>query len=140
MEKDTDNKILAIIYSDTGKFLLLKTNPKTMKVNHWYVVTGGVKEGESFEKAVKREVEEETQLKIIKLTPTEVSFNYEWPVNSGRIKHEKAFIVKVKYAEPKITAYEHLDWKWLGKEEFIKEIYWYGSDKEDLKKIIKNMK
>ena len=113
MKKDTNNKILAIIYSDNGKFLLLKTNPKTMKVNHWYVVTGSIKEDEKARDAVIREVEEETQLKIIKIKSTNLSFDYEWPNGSGKIKHEEAFIVKVKHADPKITKWEHLDWKWL---------------------------
>ena len=108
MKKDTNDKILAIIHSDKSKFLLLKTNPKTMKVNHWYVVTGGVKEGESFEKAIAREVEEETKLKIIEIIPTSTFWDYEWPKNSKIIKHEKAFLVKVKHANPKITAHEHL--------------------------------
>ena len=140
MKKDTNNKVMAIIYSDTGKFLLLKTNPKMMKVDHWYVVTGGVKEGESFENAVRREVEEETQLKIIKIIPTDVVFDYEWPAKSGKIKHEKAFLVKVGHAEPKITAYEHLAFKWLNKNDFIDEIYWYGSSKDNLIKILEKTK
>ena len=140
MKKDTNNKILAIIYSDNGKFLLLKTNPKTMKVDHWYVVTGGVKEDEKFEDAVRREVEEETQLKIIKIKPTSLSFDYEWPRKSGKMKHEEAFLVKVKHADPKITKYEHLGWKWLDKKEFLDNIYWYGESKENLKKLINKLK
>lgn len=48
MKKDTNNKVLVIICSDKNKYLLLKTNPKTMREDIWYVVSGGVKEGESF--------------------------------------------------------------------------------------------
>jgi len=137
MGKDTNDKILAIVHSDKGKFLLLKTNPKTMKVDHWYVVTGGVKEGESFEKAVAREVKEETNLKILEIIPTSTSWDYEWPKNSGIIKHEKAFLVKVKHADPNITAHEHLDWKWLDKNDFLDQIYWYGESKDNLNGLIK---
>ena len=139
MVKDTDNKILAIIYSDKGKFLLLKTNPKTMKIASWYVVTGGVKEEESFEDAVFREIEEETKLEILNVKPTLLSFDYAWPQNSKKIKHEKVFIVKVKHTDPKITQWEHLDWKWLDKKDFLEQINWYGDNKDNLKDLIKDL-
>jgi 8-oxo-dGTP pyrophosphatase MutT (NUDIX family) len=135
-KRDTNNKVLAIIYSDKNRFLLLRTNPKTMKIDSWYVVTGGVKETESFEGAVRREVEEETKLQILDIKPLELSWDYEWPKGSGKVKHEKGFLVKVKHAEPKITAYEHLEYKWLGKEDFIDQIYWYDQNKDNLKKIL----
>jgi NADH pyrophosphatase NudC (nudix superfamily) len=140
MKKDTNNKILAIIYSDQDKFLLLRTNPKTMKVDHWYVVTGGIKEDEKAKDAVIREVDEETELSILKIKSTKLSFDYEWPINSGKMKHEEVFIVKVKHADPKITKYEHLDWKWLNKKDFLDKIYWYGDSKDNLKKIIEKLK
>jgi len=140
MKKDTNNKILAIIYSDKGKFLLLKTNPKTMKIDKWYVVTGGVKEGENFKGTVKREVEEETKLNILKIKTTNLLFKYEWPIGSGIMKYEKAFLVKVKHEKPKITRWEHLNFKWLSKKDFIKEIYWFGEDKSKLKELLKDLK
>jgi len=141
--KDTNNKILAIIYSeenDKRKFLLLKLNPKTMKTNSWYIVTGGVKEGEDFEDAVKREIKEEISLEILNIKLTNLSFDYEWPKGSGKMKHEKVFLVKVKYNLPKITAYEHLDYKWLNKKQFLENIYWYGQDKSNLREILKELK
>lgn len=138
MKKDTNNKILAIIYSDQNKFLLLKTNPKTLKINEWYVVTGSLKEGETFRQAVQREVKEETNLEILKIKPTTLSFEYEWPKDSGITKHEKAFLVKVKHSEPKITKWEHLAYQWLPKKEFIDKIYWFGGNKSQLKKLLEN--
>lgn len=137
--KDTNNKILAIIYSNKEKFLLLKTNPRHMKEDIWYVVTGGVKEKESFEEAVNREVEEETKLEILDIKATKTSFDYEWPKGSGIMKHELGFLVKVKHSEPKITKWEHLDWKWLGEKDFLEQINWYG-DKKVLKEILEGLK
>jgi len=133
-------KILAIIYSNNQKFLLLKTNPKTTKEDHWYVVTGTVKENESFEDGVKREVKEETGLEIISLAPTNLSFYYEWPKGSNKINYEKGFLVKVKYSVPKLTAWEHLDYKWLEKKDFINKIHWYKESKNSLKKILEKLK
>ena len=135
-KKDTDNKIMAILYSENYLFLLLKTNPKTMKVNHWFVVTGSLKENETFEEAVKREVKEETNLFIQKITETDLEFNYEWPKNSGKIKHEKVFLVQVKQSIPKLTRWEHVDWKWVSSRDFLKEIHWETPDKVDLKQVL----
>jgi NADH pyrophosphatase NudC (nudix superfamily) len=130
--KDTNNKILAIVFSDQNKFLLLKTNPKHMKLSRWYVVTGSVKKNESYKEAVRREVEEETKLKIIKIFPTSLSWTYEWPKGSKIIKNEKGFFVLVKHASPKITLWEHTAWKWLSKKDFLKKVYWYGESKKNI--------
>jgi NADH pyrophosphatase NudC (nudix superfamily) len=137
MSKDTNNKILAIICSDKEKYLLLKTNPKTMKEDVWYVVSGSVKEGEKLEDAVKREVKEETQLDIISFISLGVSYKYEWPKNSGKMKNEKAFLVRVRHSEPKITRFEHTNWKWLDKTAFLDEIDWEGNKKELVKMLSK---
>lgn len=120
-------KVMAIIYSDTGKFLLLKLNPKTMKTSGWYVVTGGVEKGESFEDAVRREVDEETKLQIVDIKPIDYSFEYEWPKGSGKNHSEKVFLVKVKHSDVKITGWEHLEYKWVSKKEFIDGVDWWGS-------------
>ena len=135
-KKDTNNKILAIVYSEKNNFLLLQTNPKTMKIKEWYVVTGAVKEGESFEKAVKREVVEETNLQILKITPTSFYFEYAWPKGSKIIKHEKVFLVKVKQDIPKISRWEHINSKWVDKKDFQKEVYWYEDNKNILRDLI----
>ena len=136
MKKDTNNKILAIIYSTQNKFLLLKTNPRTMRIEKWYVVTGSVKENETFRQAVEREVKEETKLEILKTNPTRLLFRYEWPKSSGVIKREKVFLVKVRHSEPRITKWEHLDYQWLSKKDFISKIYWFEGDKSELKELL----
>jgi len=136
LPKDTNNKILAIIYSDEGKFLLLRTNKKHMGMDAWYVVTGAIKKGESSDDAAMREVIEETKLKVLEIKPTEHFFEYEWPVGSGIMKREDIFLAKVKHDKPKITAWEHIDYKWLNKKDFIDQIYWYNENREVLKEIL----
>jgi len=129
-----NQKIMAIIKSDKGKYLLLKTNPKWLKVDEWFVVTGSVEGKETKEQAVKREVKEETGLKIISIKKTSYSCEYEWPKGSGKMHHEGAFLVKVRHAEPQLSG-EHLEYKWLDKDEFLSQIAWQG-DKKELKGII----
>ena len=133
-----NQKIMALIYSDAEKLLLLKLNPKTMKSRGWYVVTGSVEKDESFEDAVRREVDEETKLEIIKIKPVNCSFEYEWPSGSGKKYIEKVFLVKVRHSDVKITRWEHLEYKWVSKKDFINGIEWWGS-KNNLKKFLKDI-
>lgn len=128
-------KVLAIIKSDQGNFLLLKTNPKHMLIDSWYVVTGSVEENESDEEAVRREVQEETSLEIIEIRPIDLTLEYEWPKSSGKMYSEKVFFVLVKEGEVKLSQWEHLEYKWLDQKNFIKEIDWFG-DKKELQEII----
>jgi 8-oxo-dGTP pyrophosphatase MutT (NUDIX family) len=132
-----NQKIMAIIYSDKGNFLLLKMNPKWLKQEGWFVVTGST-DGEYFKTAVKREVKEETGLDISSIKPTNYSVEYEWPKNSGMMHHEKAFLVKVIEQPVKLSG-EHLEYKWLTKDNFLKLIDWWG-DKEELKNILEEAK
>jgi len=132
-----NKKIMAIIYSNKGNFLLLKMNPKWLKQEGWFVVTGSC-DKESFEEAVRREVTEETGLKIISIKPTNYLCEYEWPKNSGKWHHEKAFLIKVKEKEVKLSG-EHLDYKWLNKKDFLDKIVWEG-DINKLKEIVDKAK
>jgi len=129
-----NQKILAIIKSDKGKFLLLKTNPKWLQVDEWFVVTGSVEGKESFGDAARREIAEETGLQILNLIETDYSCEYEWPVGSGKMHFEKGFLAIVKHAEPKLSG-EHLEYKWLSEKEFISKIAWTG-DKKELRKLL----
>jgi len=112
---------MAVIYSNKGNFLLLRTNPKFMNVDVWFVVTGSIEGKEGEENAVRREVMEETGLKILNIKPTDYFCIYECP--KGTMNHEKAFIVKVKEETPKLSV-EHTDYKWLTKQEFLKQLDW----------------
>jgi NADH pyrophosphatase NudC (nudix superfamily) len=127
-------KILALIKSDSGKYLLLKMNKKIMFLDEWYVVTGSVEDGENFEEACRREVREETKLEILEIKDSEISFDFvcqQWNEKA----HEKIFLVIVKESNP-VLSEEHTDFLWLKKEEFFKKIYWYGENKKSLKELL----
>jgi 8-oxo-dGTP pyrophosphatase MutT (NUDIX family) len=132
-----NKKVLAIIKSDQGNFLLLRTNPKHMQMDSWYVVTGSVKDNETDEVAVRREIQEETGLGIIDIRLTSLILEYEWPKDSGKMCSEKVFFVVVKEDKVKLSRWEHLEYKWLDKENFIKEIDWFDG-KVELVKILKS--
>ena len=132
---------MAIIYSDKGNFLLLRTNPKWMKIDSWFVVTGSVNKNETEEEAVKREINEETKLEILEIKPTDYVGKYEWPLGSGKIHSERAFLVKVKEAPVKLSG-EHLEFKWLNKEDFLKQIDWNEEieSKDKLREILREIR
>lgn len=130
-----NQKVMGIIRSQNGKLLILKTNPKHMLVDKWFVVTGSVKNGENGKEAAGREVKEETGLEICEITPTKMFFEYEWPLGSGKLHHEKVFLVTVEEGPVKLNRWEHLDYKWLSKDEFLKTVAWQG-DKIELGKIL----
>ena len=123
-----NRKVMAIVKSDKGKYLLLKTNPKWLKVNIWFVVTGSVEGKETEEAAARREVIEETGLKIIDIKKTSYFCEYEWPKGSGKMHHEHAFLVTVKEEAPKLSG-EHLDFRWLSKSDFLSQIAWQDNIK-----------
>jgi mutator protein MutT len=104
-------KVLAIIKSEKNNYLLLRTNKRFMRVDNWYLVSGGLDKNETYKIACEREIKEETGLKIIKIIETKKFFEFEWPKSSG-IKHkEKLLFVIVKEKKPKLCV-EHIDYKW----------------------------
>ena len=110
---NTDNKIFV------GK---RKDNP----VNKWQMPQGGVNKDETFLNAMKRELNEETSIKNIKIIKElDGWFEYELPENllgiiwKGKFRGQKQkwFVVKFIGKENEInlkTKYpEFLEWKWI---------------------------
>lgn len=130
------NKILAIIYRKVGKiteFLALRNNPAdpVHGGDFYYVVTGGVEEGEKSEDALRREIKEETGIeKIISVKDTGKIYKYSHPGEGEAMCKEVCFLVEVD-GDIHHLSDEHIGYKWLHREEFINTVHWYYS-KEDL--------
>jgi len=94
------NKILALIYREKDKkieLLALRNNPRDLihGGDFYYVVTGGVKDGESFNDAITREIKEETGIEnIIKIQDIEIIFEYTCAGEQGYLCKEKSYIVR----------------------------------------------
>lgn len=71
-KKELTKNAVAIIVNADNKFLLLKRSddPKIWQPSKWALVGGGIEKGETPEKAVKREIEEEIGLEIDKFIKT----------------------------------------------------------------------
>lgn len=113
-------KILAFVV-DNGKFLALYSEPhKIHGWGGWFVVTGGVEEGESHEDAVVREILEETGLQVKEIMPLNWGSKYEW---WGEVCEEINFIAFVKPGEVRLNE-EHSKYAWLNLHEFVEQIKW----------------
>lgn len=137
----TKKKILAIIYrrrSDSLEFLTLRNNP-TDPVHggdFYYVVTGGVENGEKFLDTVKREIKEETGItNIVQIKETNKIYTYTHPGEGKALCKEECFLVEVK-GDINHLSDEHIGYKWLKEKAFINSIYWYY-DKADLRELLK---
>ncbi len=132
------DKVFVIVYrviNSSFEFLSLKPNPEPGRNTDDYVITGGVEVyDKSFEEAALREVAEEIGVKSNNIISLDYTINYTDHITLE--KHaEHCFGVKVD--DDKIVLnFEHIDYRWLNKDDFINTIWW-DYDKSILEKMIK---
>ncbi len=127
------NKILSFVVNKNGKFLILEMtkHPDHAPDGGWFVVTGGVEEGETNEEAVAREILEETGLLSEDILSLNCGSIYSW---NGGVCKENNFIAFVKQGVISLNE-EHSNYKWVNLGEFIELIKW-DDDKGLLKKVL----
>lgn len=140
----------AIIYKEENNkryYLLLHYPGINRKGGHWEFAKGHIEEGEDYEKTVRREVEEETGLKDIKIIPGfkhHIKYFFREKKEDTTDKNKKAkwifklvtfFIAKASADKVKLSP-EHIDYVWLPIDEAIKKTT-YKNSKELLKKVDK---
>ena len=127
----------AIVFNEKNKIFVGKR--KDNPVDKWQMPQGGVNKNENFLTAMKRELEEETSIKSIKvLKEIDNFFVYELPkellgiIWKGKFRGQKQkwFIVRFNGDENEINLNtkhpEFIEWKWI--------------DINDLPKVIVNFK
>lgn len=125
-------QILSFIF-DGEKFLALHSKSHEYHGSGgWFVVTGGVDEGESFEEAAIREVKEETNLDVVELLDLNWGSIYKW---HDDICEENNFLGFVN-SQDVVLNEEHDKFEWLDMDEFIQRIRW-EDDKEVLTEVLK---
>ena len=118
--KDTKKVAVCLIQNEKGEYLFIRpTNYKNFDEfqEAWYPPTGHIKEGETVERALKRELKEELNLDIepIKLLS-------EWPQD---IPGESAYWWKCKIIGGEIKkSFEILDYKYFSPDEVKKIKLW----------------
>ncbi|UZE94178.1 MAG: NUDIX domain-containing protein [Candidatus Pacearchaeota archaeon] len=133
--------IFCVVYALPLRYLLLH---RKLHWKGWEFPKGGKKEKEILENTVKREVREETGLKIIKIKrfPVKGKFRYdkktqeEWKAKGFNYV---LFSCKVKKARVRISRKEHNKYKWYDYNEAIKLLKW-PSQRKSLKIVNKFIK
>lgn len=128
-----NKKILAFV-TNGKEFLALRNNPSEPDKyggDFWFVVTGGVEKGENFEDAVKREVNEETGLKVKKL----ISLNWGCMYKDRAGENEEHYYLAFVSTKRVILSIEHINYEWLPLPGFLDRISWDGN-KLELKRVL----
>ena len=135
---DALNKIWVIVYKidKAGtKLLLLKPNPEPNLIYDYYVITGGVEDGESTEQAAKREISEEIGIEPLKIDSLNISMSY-LNKDTGDEVTEHCFAAQVDNSDI-ILNEEHIDYRWFSVREFEEKIWWTDS-RDKLNEILNN--
>jgi 8-oxo-dGTP pyrophosphatase MutT (NUDIX family) len=93
---------------------------------YWHTIAGAVEPGEAFHVAALRELHEETGLQAGELQPLgEFAYVREsWEEEPGLRVHVEAFLVDVEPRwEPKLNE-EHVEYRWLRREEAAELLFW----------------
>lgn len=115
-----------------GRFLALYSEPHPEHgKGGWFVVTGGVEKGETYDEAVAREILEETGLITEEIIPLNWGSIYNW---GDEICEEHNFISFVNSGDILLNE-EHSKYEWLNLDEFINKINW-DNNKELLKQVL----
>ena len=100
--------VAGIIYNE-DKFLIAQRNPKKDQGGLWEFPGGKVEKGESYEKALIREIKEEFNADI-KVEEYIGENTHHYPEKNIKIKFYKA-----KLLTKNIELLEHIDYKWITK-------------------------
>ena len=120
-----------MVYEKKILTLYSESHPKHGE-SGWFVVTGGVEENENYEKAVSREVMEETGLSVGEVFPLNCGSIYVW---DDKVYEEHNFVSFV-HSKHVVLNEEHSKYEWLNINKFIKIIKW-DDDKKLLEKVLK---
>lgn len=107
-------------------YLILK---RKLHWKGWEFPKGGLKPSESKEKAVKREIKEETGLKVLKIKRFNVSGKYRYKEKyddrKGIIGQTfSLYAAEIKKGKIKLDKIEHSSYKWVKFEKAMKKLTW----------------
>lgn len=129
--------VFVVVYSRQERnveYLLLK---RKLHWKGWEFPKGGIERFETKRRAVKREIKEETGLKILKIKkfPIKGFYNYDKELKDrpGKIgQNYQLFAAKVVKGKVSFDKKEHSGFKWMNFKEAEKKLTW-GNQKKCLK-------
>lgn len=105
------------------EFLILKRSSEVIYGGHWRMVGGKVRKNEKAYTAALRELEEETAVRP-KLFWTLPSINQFYDFAVDAVRQIPAFAAEVQKADSITLNHEHVDYKWIHKEQIAAYIQW----------------
>ena len=126
--------VFIVVYSKHNsriRYLILK---RKLHWKGWEFPKGGVKLAETKRMAVKREMKEETGLKILNMKKFNFSGKYKYDKkypNRGRFTGQTFYLyaVKTRGKDARLDKLEHSDFKWVDFNEAMKKITWENQRK-----------
>lgn len=89
--------VSAIIENDKGEILIGKKYPnRGVYLDAWHIPGGGIKEGERIEEGLRREIEEETSLKIKDIQPIHFSDDIAQRIKNGASQTAQMIFLEFK--------------------------------------------
>jgi 8-oxo-dGTP pyrophosphatase MutT (NUDIX family) len=106
------------------EFLVAHRSPESG--GYWHTIAGAVEPGEAFHVAALRELHEETGLAAAELQPLgEFAYIREsWEEEPGLRVHVEAFLVDVDPDWEPVLNEEHVEYRWLAREEAAELLFW----------------
>ena len=106
------------------EFLVAHRSPESG--GYWHTIAGAVEPGEAFHVAALRELHEETGLAAAELQPLgEFAYIREaWEEEPGVRVHVEAFLVDVDPDWEPVLNEEHVEYRWLAREEAAELLFW----------------
>jgi len=141
------NAIFAVTYKIENEKIIYLLLKRKLHWKGWEFPKGGIKFLELKKQTVKREIKEETNLKIISIKKFNIKGKYLY---QKKLKDRPNFVgqkyylyvVKVKNGEIKFDKIEHSNYEWMDFNKAIKILTW-DNQKQCLKKVndyLKNAK
>ncbi|MCX6746622.1 MAG: NUDIX domain-containing protein [Candidatus Pacearchaeota archaeon] len=133
--------VFILVYARANKkieYLILK---RRLHWIGWEFPKGGVRRFETKRGAVKREIREETGLKILKIKKFHVYGKYRYDKKYSYRKNVigqtfSLYAVEVKKEKVRVSDKEHSDYKWLGFKEALRKLTW--NNQKRCLKIVNN--
>jgi 8-oxo-dGTP pyrophosphatase MutT (NUDIX family) len=128
------NAVFVVTYAKEQNKIYYLVLKRKLHWKGWEFPKGGINFLETKKHAVKREVKEETGLKVLKMKRFNISGKYKYDkIYSDRpgIIGQKfsLYAVEVEKEKIKMDKLEHSDYKWLRFEEAIKKLTWANQKK-----------